>query len=301
MSFRTVETTLSADLAASGTVTVSYPANTDEDSFAGHGHKAVAIGNVMSSPGDFTLTFGSASVTFTYGSGKTTIPAGSKLAVQMNLRGTDRDYEHAEDAALATPGVSAPVLRRVDLGSPLVADVDGVAASQDLPTGGAVTLVSSTVDLRSGAGGAPYGRALTYDSGEAVAGVVTVTGTDWQGNAMTETITLNGTTVVPGKKAFATVTAATVVGDSGAGFIIGFGDVLGLPFYLDSVDAVLLELEDNVAATAGTFVKGVDTVASATTGDVRGTYDPNSATDGAANFALYLAVNDPTYQGVTQA
>lgn len=301
MSFRVVETTLSAALAASGTVTVAYPTGTDEDSFAGHGHKATGIGNVMSSPGDFTLTFGSASITFTYGSGKTTMPAGTKLSVQLNLRGTDREYEHVEDAALATPGVSEPVLRRVDLGSPLVADVNGVAESQDLPTGGAVTLVSTPVDLTAGAGGSPYGRALTYDSGEAVAGVVTVTGRDWQGNTMTETITLNGTTVVPGKKAFAFVDSAAVVGDSGSGFIIGFGDLLGLPFYLDSVDAVLLELEDNATATAGAFVKGVDTVASATTGDVRGTYAPNSATDGAKNFVLVLAVNDPTYQGVAQA
>ena len=84
--FLSVSTTLSSALAAAGTFTVGYPTGTDEDSFAGYGHKAVAIGNVMSSPGDFTLTFNSASIQFTYGSGKTTLPVGTKVSLDLNLR-----------------------------------------------------------------------------------------------------------------------------------------------------------------------------------------------------------------------
>ena len=63
---------------------------------------------------------------------------------------------------------------------------------------------------------------------------------------------------------------------------------------------MLAELEDGAAPSAGTFVAGVSTAATATSGDVRGTYDPNSAADGAAVFDIVIALPDPKYKGVTQ-
>ncbi len=50
----------------------------------------------------------------------------------------------------------------------------------------------------------------------------------------------------------------------------------------------------------GTFVAAVDTAATATTGDVRGTYDPTAACDGAKAFALLVTLPDPTDRGVPQ-
>ena len=294
MTFKIVSKTLSGDLAASGTTTFNYPASTDEDSFASWGHKAIGIGNVRSSPADFTLTFGSASVTFTYASGKTTIPAGSVLSLQMNLPG--EDSEKAPKQTASHDHVSLMGLVRVDLGSPLVADVDHICESQDLTAGGTATL-TATLNLIEGAGAAPFGRALTYDSGEASTGVVTVTGTNYLGDVIVENKTLNGTTVVAGTKAFATVVSVSVLGDSGTGFIVGTGDVLGLPIFIEDVDEWVTELEDGTTATAGTFVAGVSSAPTATTGDVRGTYDPNSATDGAKHFVLYMAISDPAYTG----
>lgn len=55
-----------------------------------------------------------------------------------------------------------------------------------------------------------------------------------------------------------------------------------------------------IAATNGTFVAGVQTKATATTGDVRGTYDPAEACDGSKAFSLLVALPDPTYKGVDQ-
>lgn len=306
MSFKIVKKTLSADLAAAGTTTFNYPAGTDEDSFAGYGHAAVAIGNVMASPADFTLTFGSASVTFTYGAGKTTIPAGEEVSLQLNLRGADDSLKRIEP--LGGSGTVEQKVVRVDLGSPAVLDADGIAAAQAVAAPGNLTLNGAlasggAVDLVSGAGGSPYGRAVQIVSSGAgdTTQSATFTGTDYLGNAMTETLAFNGVTPVLGTKAFATVTQVAIdIALAGNGSA-GSADVLGLPFYLESVDAVLLELADNVAATAGTFVKGVDAAATATTGDVRGTYDPNAAADGAANFVVVLAVSDPSYGGVTQA
>lgn len=304
MSFKIVSKTLSADLAASGTTSFSYPASTDEDTFAGYGHKAEAIGNSMSSPGDFTLTFATGGITFTYGASKTTIPAGTVVDLQLNLAGAD-DKDLKPDPLNELPGgVRRMAVVEIDLGSPLVADVNGVVEAATPTTANfAFTLTAGAADLATGAGGAPFGRNLTVDStGTSTAAVVTVSGKDYLGVSMSEALTLNGTTVVAGKKAFAEVTAATVdVTANVSGLIIGFGDVLGLPFYIPSVDHVLLELEDNVEATAGTFVAGVDALATTTTGDVRGTYDPNSATDGAKNFRVVVASANPQYRGVTQA
>jgi hypothetical protein len=303
MSFKIVDKTLSAALAASGTTTFGYPTGTDEDSFAGYGHVATAIGNVMNSPGDFTLAFNSASIAFTYAASKTTIPAGSKLSLQLNLPGQDDKSKSMDPDPLNTvPGVSMAQVVRIDLGSPAVLDVDSIVDAKDVTTAGAATMVSATVTCHTGAGAAPFGRNVTLDTaGTNTTTVVTVTGEDYLGNVMTEDLTQNGTTAVAGKKAFATITGVAVDGDTEGAIDVGFGDVLGLPFYIGSVDHVLLELEDNLTVTAGTFVKGVDSAATATTGDVRGTYDANSAANGAKNFVVYIASSDPTYKGVAQA
>lgn len=52
------------------------------------------------------------------------------------------------------------------------------------------------------------------------------------------------------------------------------------------------------AALNGTFVAGVQTTPTATTGDVRGTYAPAEACDGSLSFGLLALVPDPTYNGV---
>lgn len=48
----------------------------------------------------------------------------------------------------------------------------------------------------------------------------------------------------------------------------------------------------------GTFVAGVQTAPTATTGDVRGTYDPAEAANGALSFSLLAHLPTPTYKGV---
>lgn len=50
----------------------------------------------------------------------------------------------------------------------------------------------------------------------------------------------------------------------------------------------------------GTFVAGVTTEPSATTGDVRGTYSPTETPNGSLEFSLLVTVADPTFRGLTQ-
>ena len=305
--FQVVNSTLATALAASGTFTFNYPSSMDEDSYAGYGHVAVVgagFGVVLNSPVDFTLTFGTASVTFTYASGKTTIPAGTVISIQINLPG-DEERRHAKNPA-NHPLVTAMSLMRVDLGSPLIADVNGIAESQATTPAGNLTLQARAATFCvSDRGGSPFGRALTVDSDDASnTSVLTITGTDYLDNTLVENITVNGTTVVAGVKAFFTVTQIAFTNDTDGNVFVGFGDVLGLPFYLPGIDdcPVTFEYEDNILkANPGTFVAGVDTEPTATTGDVRGTYLPlTSVPDGAQNFVLFIPSSDPTYQGQAQ-
>jgi len=52
------------------------------------------------------------------------------------------------------------------------------------------------------------------------------------------------------------------------------------------------------ATVDGTFVAGVQTTPTATTGDVRGTYDPAEACNNSISFSLIVQVADPAYLGV---
>ena len=302
--FLTVSTTLSAAVAAAGTFTVGYPAGTDEDSFAGYGHKANAIGNDMVSPTDFTLTFGSASITFTYAASKTTMPAGTLVRIELNLPANLRTEMTKE--VVDHPGVSVLTLVRVDLGSPLALDVDGIALSQDANI--AANFVLEAAAALPGfvvAGPAPFGRNLQVVSGGADTAVLVITGTDYTGKVLVENITVNGTTIVRGAKAFFTVTQITVtVANTANGVLVGWDNALGLPFYLPGLDdcSTTQEYMNGIlAANVGTFVAGVDTAPTATTGDVRGTYLPlTDIPEGSKNFVLFIPSTDPTYQGAAQ-
>jgi hypothetical protein len=128
---------------------------------------------------------------------------------------------------------------------------------------------------------------------------ITVTGTDEYGNTVVET-SASGTSMA-GKKAFKTITSV-VPSANITGATVGTGDVLGLPVFLPGAGHVLSELQDGDVATAGTVVAGlsVNTESTATTADVRGTYDPNSACNGALRFELLVALPDPTHLGNAQ-
>jgi hypothetical protein len=112
---------------------------------------------------------------------------------------------------------------------------------------------------------------------------VTISGYDYYGQAMSEVIatgTVQSTTV-KGKKAFFQISSATISGALGATIAIGTTDILGLPVRVFNVAYIAsVKSNDTLAQDAGTFVAAVTTTATTTTGDVRGTYVPATASDG---------------------
>ena len=112
---------------------------------------------------------------------------------------------------------------------------------------------------------------------------VTISGYDYYGQPMSEVIatgTVQSTTVI-GKKAFYQISSATISGALGATIAIGTTDILGLPVRVFNVAYIAsVKSNDTLAQDAGTFVAADTATASTTSGDVRGTYVPATASNG---------------------
>jgi hypothetical protein len=70
--------------------------------------------------------------------------------------------------------------------------------------------------------------------------------------------------------------------------------------FLPAAGLVIGELASGAVPTAGTTVAGDTTKATATTGDVRGTYAPNGTPNGTLSFQLLVALDNPGNRGVAQ-
>lgn len=149
----------------------------------------------------------------------------------------------------------------------------------------AVTATSATLTTTAGAAvvttaGTPTG--LTYTLGVAPV-TVTVSGFDVYGQAMSEAITSSAavSTAVSGLKAFYLITSVTVSGATGTALTVGTTNVLGIPVRVANVAYVASVKSNNtLAQDAGTFVAADTATATTTTGDVRGTYAPATASNG---------------------
>lgn len=302
--FTAVKVVLGGAVATNGTFTVPYPSDKTLGEFENAvGHYFTGLGTKYTQPDDFTIAFGATSATITY-KGATTLPQGAELYVQLEEPGEAVEYfGYVADGTLKKKITQLRKLQllQIDLGAPAAIDDNGVCESQNRSGAGALTINGALAS--GGVATLDVPRNVIADSGGADTAVITVTGTDQYGQVVKENITLNGTTAVAGKKAFKTITAVASDATISNGFFLGTGDVLGLPVYLPSGGYVHAELQDGAAVgSAGTLVAGLaaNTISTATTADVRGTYDPNAACDGGKSFALVVTLPDPSYLGNDQ-
>jgi hypothetical protein len=291
MATKIVRTTVSSAVASGGTITFSYPSGYDEGSMRGtYGHTLYSRGlmTTFAFPSQFTIAFG-ASVVVTY-NGSTSIPKDTEVALELYVPG---EAQLTNGTAGARAGVVQPYL--IDFGSPTTISTTVVLATTPVANGNLVTLSPPVVfDW-------PRAIQVVSSSGSDTAVTVTVRGLDEYGVAMTQTLTLNGTSAVLGTKAFKQVNSYQCSGAMVGNLSIGNTKVLGLPFFIPyAAGSVLKEIQDGANATAGTVVAGVLTAPSATTGDVRGTWAPNATLDGAIDLQLVLWTDNPARRGLTQ-
>lgn len=312
--------TASSAIATNGTTTFGYPTRpgnapdvTTLGDFQGSwGHQAFveSFQSLISSPGDFTLTFGNSSITFTW-LGTQTIPANSKIVIDIHTIGQNAQSPYGVafagspgDAASQanTPpvpltGVSSRVqlapLTWLNFGCPVTASATSVV---NAATRADATTVATPFTL-------DVARTLQYVCGSAgdTTQTLTTKGLDDYGVAMTETVTLNGTSVVHGKKAFKSVISTKLSAALTTTLSVGSDVILGVPVFIPYPACSILDIKSKVAATAGTWVGGDQSTPSATTGDVRGTYSPNTAPSSNTNtYESFVVVPDFQYLGATQ-
>lgn len=303
---------LGSAVAAAGTFTMTLPARIGPEygSFnagdirSGVLHSLVIAGTAYTWPKDFSFSVSGQTVTVTNKT-SSSWPSGSNWISTLDIPGTPI-YRTSQDFTTGTREVrraAKATLALLTLGAPIASDDDGIMVSSS-PGAGALTFGGALVSGGQAVFDSP--RNVIITSGGNDSGITfTITGKDEYGNTMIETITGANTGIAAGKKAFAVVTTTPTKSGSAAGTVkIGTGDVLGLPVFLPGTAAafILKELQDGAVATAGTAVAGVTTSggSTATTGDVRGTYDPNAACDGAKVFELLVALPNPQFLGMAQ-
>lgn len=134
-------------------------------------------------------------------------------------------------------------------------------------------------------------RCITVTSvGNDSGATITIVGFDCYGYTIHQTLTMANAGAVTTTKAFKGIISATPSGTlSGSNVSLGQSDVYGLPIYSVSTSNQVTGFWNNLIITgAGTVVSGVTTTASATTGDVRGTYTVGSASNGTKRLTVYL-------------
>lgn len=178
---------------------------------------------------------------------------------------------------------------RSSLGAPAAASSTAVVNTQAIGTAGSLSsgdagLLLDTLD-------GEYGRNLTMVASGAATDVIEVEGRDYLGQPMYEAFTLNGTTSVVGVKAFKYIDQIKWPGTTSVNLNVGTGTKFGLPF---RTNKVIAEDADGVTtASLGTLTAGVRTdPQTATTGDPRGLYVPNTTPNG-SKVIVVLAMVDP--------
>lgn len=182
---------------------------------------------------------------------------------------------------------------------PLALNAAAYAASQS-PGAGSIVLTAGTGVTAVNANGvirytADVPRAVRIVSGGNDSAIVfTVSGFDTYGKAMTENITGANAGTATGKKAFMSIVSVAHTGTVAGTLTIGTTDVFGLPAAtIDAGYITNVKWNNTLAANAGTFVVAdVTTPATATTGDVRGTYlQAGAASNGTIRLVITLSLS----------
>ena len=125
---------------------------------------------------------------------------------------------------------------------------------------------------------------------------LTISGYDYYGQPMTEVIATGTTSSavanVSGKKAFYQVYSIAINGSLPVAITVGTTDIFGLPVRcFDAGYVVKIGWNNTLAQDAGTLtVADMTNPATSTTGDVRGTYLPSSASNGVKRLVMTIAV-----------
>jgi hypothetical protein len=174
------------------------------------------------------------------------------------------------DDRLKTNFVNTTML---DLGAPALEVDNRYVVSVDMKVG------SYTIANASPADGSSRNIlvTITQTAADDTMGTLLVTGTDYLGAALTETITPVANTITQGVKCFKTVTsvvgAAWVVNTGADKIKVGFGALVQIPMYLSAAGKVLLTIFNTAIINAPTITVDTAVLAKNTINVSSSTYD----------------------------
>lgn len=297
MRTETIIATLSADVGQGGTFNIAYPAGKSANDYQAGANPDHVITTISGMPmhatrGEFSVAFGASNIVVTILKNYT-LADGQKVWLHVDVKPSRDPGGEVILANEAQMDKMVPII--INLGAPIATDTDSIVASQ------AATAASG---LATGINGVlASGGVATLDVPRNVVAawtgtaVITITGTDQYGATLVES-SASGTSLT-GNKAFKTITGISVSANV-TGLTVGHSSKLGLPAYLASAAHVVREIMDDAEATAGTIVAGDTATATATTGDVRGTYVANSLPNGTRTYDLIAMLRAPDGLGVAQ-
>lgn len=134
--------------------------------------------------------------------------------------------------------------------------------------------------------------------GDDSAKTFTVVGYDVYGFPMSEAITGANVGTATGAKAFKYIASVTCSSTPAGTVTVGTTDVIGLPIRADVVGQCLISQASTLITASTGFTAAVTTTATTTTGDVRGTYTLQTASDGTRRTVITI-MPTPTLIGPT--
>jgi hypothetical protein len=175
----------------------------------------------------------------------------------------------ANIAASQTPAAAGNLTLTAGTSAKSVVRSDGTTVIQlDVPRAVSVTQVTA-------------GAAVT----------ATISGYDYYGQPMTQAITTVAGSTTPTIKAFFQISSVAVSAGTTTAVTVGTTDILGLPVRLiDAGYVVSVGWNNTLARDAGTLATAATATATSSTGDVRGTYTPSTATNGSKRLVMAIAV-----------
>lgn len=118
----------------------------------------------------------------------------------------------------------------------------------------------------------------------------TFSGYDVYGQAMTQTVTLNGVTRVATMKAFKSIVSIAISAVTAGNISSGTTDVLGMPLRATTRDYVTFSYAQTAGLLSAVTVADVTSPATALTGDVRGTVALASASNGTNRLVMQISL-----------
>jgi hypothetical protein len=207
-------------------------------------------------------------------------PVATLVEDQLLLDGSVVKPSAAALNALALPSLAAGTLENM----PFRHYQSAPAAISATYVHAAVTLTTAVLTVTTDITNPDVPRTVTAKgNASGIAGNVIVTGTNMEGEKITDTIALSGTAEVEGVKAFKTITAIQLpikTNTSGDTVSIGIASKIGLPHIVSYAVCLLLALFGGAADTGGTLAVDADEIE-------KNLYTPAGTLDGSTLLDLY--------------